>query len=75
MEEEKKNYGKTLNLPKTEFPMRGNLANTEPEILENIFENGLYNKIIAKNKDRKTFILHDGPPYANRTYTYRTCTK
>ena len=33
MEEEKKNYGKTLNLPKTEFPMRGNLANTEPEIL------------------------------------------
>ena len=75
MEEEKKNYGKTLNLPKTEFPMRGNLANTEPEILENIFENGLYNKIIAKNKDRKPFILHDGPPYANRTYTYRTCTK
>ena len=65
MEEEKKNYGKTLNLPKTEFPMRGNLANTEPEILENIFENGLYNKIIAKNKDRNTFILHDGPPYAN----------
>lgn len=65
MEEEKKNYGRTLNLPKTEFPMRGNLANTEPEILENIFENGLYNKIIAKNKDRKTFILHDGPPYAN----------
>ena len=65
MEEEKKNYGKTLNLPKTEFPMRGNLATTEPEILENIFENGLYNKIIAKNKDRKTFILHDGPPYAN----------
>ena len=65
MEEEKKNYGKTLNLPKTEFPMRGNLANTEPEILENIFENGLYNKIIAKNKDRKPFILHDGPPYAN----------
>ena len=65
MEEEKKNYGKTLNLPKTEFPMRGNLANTEPEILQNIF---------AKNKDRKTFILHDGPPYANRTYTYRTCT-
>ena len=65
MEEEKKNYGKTLNLPKTEFPMRGNLANTEPEILENIFENGLYNKIIAQNKDRKTFILHDGPPYAN----------
>ena len=65
MEEEKKNYGKTLNLPKTEFPMRGNLANTEPEILENIFENGLYNKIIAKNKDGKTFILHDGPPYAN----------
>ena len=65
MEEEKKNYGKTLNLPKTEFPMRGNLANTEPEILENIFENGLYNKIIAKNKDRKIFILHDGPPYAN----------
>ena len=39
--EEKKDYGATLNLPKTEFPMRGNLPENEPKILEEIFNNGL----------------------------------
>ncbi|MGP1608456.1 MAG: isoleucine--tRNA ligase [Clostridium sp.] len=62
---EVKEYGKTLNLPKTDFPMRGNLPNNEPKILEEVFEQGLYKKIIEKNKDKKTFVLHDGPPYAN----------
>ena len=65
MSEEKKDYGKTLNLPSTEFPMRASLPEREPQIQKDIFENGLYEKILKKNENHKTFILHDGPPYAN----------
>ena len=60
-----KDYGKTLNLPKTDFPMRASLPEREPTIQKDIFENGLYEKILKKNEGHKTFILHDGPPYAN----------
>ena len=42
MQEEKKDYGKTLNLPKTDFPMRASLPEREPEILEKVFNNDLY---------------------------------
>ncbi len=62
---EKKDYGKTLNLPETDFPMRASLPEREPKVLEEIFENGLYEKILKKNEGHDTFILHDGPPYAN----------
>ena len=62
---EKKDYGKTLNLPKTDFPMRGNLPENEPKILEEIFEKGLYQKMLKKNEGKESFVLHDGPPYAN----------
>ena len=65
MSEEKKDYSSTLNLPKTEFPMRGNLPQREPEVQKAVFENGLYEKILKKNEGHKHFILHDGPPYAN----------
>lgn len=66
MAEEKKDYTETLNLPKTEFPMRGNLLNMEPEILSEVLEGKkIYKKMIEKNKGNKPFILHDGPPYAN----------
>ena len=65
MSEEKKDYSSTLNLPKTDFPMRGNLPTKEPETLKAVFENGLYEKILKKNKGHKHFVLHDGPPYAN----------
>lgn len=65
MSEEKKDYGKTLNLPATDFPMRASLPEREPQIQKDIFENGLYEKILKKNEGHKTFILHDGPPYAN----------
>ncbi|ABZ75700.1 isoleucyl-tRNA synthetase [Shewanella halifaxensis HAW-EB4] len=58
-------YKSTLNLPETEFPMRGNLANREPEMLKSWNENGLYQQIRESRKDAKPFILHDGPPYAN----------
>ena len=60
-----KDYGATLNLPKTEFPMRGNLPENEPKILEEIFEKGLYEKMLKKNEGKEPFVLHDGPPYAN----------
>ena len=65
MSEEKKNYGKTLNLPSTDFPMRANLPEREPKIQKEIFENGLYEKILKKNEGHESFVLHDGPPYAN----------
>ena len=65
MSEEKKDYGKTLNLPNTEFPMRGNLPEKEPKIKEAVFDNGLYEKMLKKNEGKKSYVLHDGPPYAN----------
>ena len=58
-------YKSTLNLPKTDFPMKASLNMREPEILENWEKTGLYSKIRAQVKGRPLFILHDGPPYAN----------
>ncbi|MBR5502390.1 MAG: class I tRNA ligase family protein, partial [Oscillospiraceae bacterium] len=58
-------YNKTLNLPQTEFPMRGNLPQREPQFLNNWNELSLYEKAVERNKGNKPFILHDGPPYAN----------
>jgi isoleucyl-tRNA synthetase len=59
------NYKDTLNLPKTAFPMKANLAQREPEILKHWQENDLYGQIRKKREGSKKFILHDGPPYAN----------
>ncbi len=58
-------YKVTLNLPETDFPMRGNLAKREPELLAQWQEMGLYQQIRKARSGRKQFILHDGPPYAN----------
>jgi len=58
-------YKQTLNLPKTDFPMRGNLAKREPEMLARWEADDLYTRIRQASKGRPTFILHDGPPYAN----------
>ncbi|MBN2168585.1 MAG: isoleucine--tRNA ligase, partial [Actinobacteria bacterium] len=55
----------TLNLPKTEFPMRGNLAKKEPEIQKHWEEISLYDLIQEERANELLFILHDGPPYAN----------
>jgi isoleucyl-tRNA synthetase len=55
----------TLNLPQTAFPMRGNLAQREPQILKKWQQMDLYNKLRVAGKGREQFILHDGPPYAN----------
>ena len=56
---------KTLNLPSTDFPMRASLPEREPQIQKEIFENDLYEKILKKNEGHESFVLHDGPPYAN----------
>ena len=58
-------YNKTINLPKTDFPMRAALAKREPGMLEEMNRKDLYHKLMDRNKDKKPFILHDGPPYAN----------
>ncbi|MHA7879891.1 MAG: isoleucine--tRNA ligase [Saccharospirillum sp.] len=58
-------YKATLNLPQTDFPMRGNLAKREPDMLAHWEKIGLYERIRAASKGRPKFILHDGPPYAN----------
>ncbi len=61
----KDKYRDTVFLPKTEFPMRGNLPEREPEILKKWQEMDLYAKIRAASKGRPKWVLHDGPPYAN----------
>ncbi|MBI4185255.1 MAG: isoleucine--tRNA ligase [Proteobacteria bacterium] len=58
-------YRSTLFLPRTDFPMKAELARREPEILARWREEGLYRRLRAAAKGRPPFILHDGPPYAN----------
>lgn len=58
-------YGKTLHLPETEFPMRGNLPKQEPNWLAFWQERDIYGKRLALREGREKFVLHDGPPYAN----------
>jgi len=58
-------YRETLNLPKTEFPMKANLPSREPEVLKEWETQKIYLQIIERAKGRKKYILHDGPPYAN----------
>lgn len=58
-------YKETLQMLETEFEMRGNLAQKEPGILKEWEDDDHYHKILEANKDKKPFILHDGPPYAN----------
>lgn len=58
-------YSQTLNLPKTDFPMRGNLPQREPEILDKWLKEDFYGKLMEHNEGKPLFVLHDGPPYAN----------
>ncbi|GAA0460715.1 isoleucine--tRNA ligase [Alkalibacillus silvisoli] len=58
-------YKETLLMPNTEFPMRGNLPNREPEMQKAWDEEGIYEKVQKRTEGRPLFILHDGPPYAN----------
>ncbi len=58
-------YRDTLNLPKTEFPMKANLPKREPEILKEWEDKEIYHQLCRHAKGRPRYILHDGPPYAN----------
>src|ERR1700732_4083975 len=59
------NYKDTLNLPRTDFPMKANLATREPELLKKWDDSDLYQQIQNSRKGRELFVLHDGPPFAN----------
>jgi len=56
---------KTVHLPRTDFPMKANLGTLEPKLLAHWAETGIYERIRAARAGRPTYILHDGPPYAN----------
>ena len=58
-------YNKTINLPKTEFPMRAGLPKREPDMLKRWQEQDLYNELLKKNEGKPLFNLHDGPPFSN----------
>jgi isoleucyl-tRNA synthetase len=58
-------YKNTLLMPQTEFPMRGNLPQREPEIQAKWEEMNIYKKVQERTNGRPMFVLHDGPPYAN----------
>src|SRR5271155_4474720 len=58
-------YRDTVFLPRTDFPMRGDLPNKEPAILARWQRMGLWDRLREAGQGRKKFILHDGPPYAN----------
>ncbi len=62
---EKKDYSKTVNLPKTDFQMKANLPQREPAFVQEWEQEKLYTQLCGKNKDKEKFIFHDGPPYAN----------
>ena len=64
-QEQEKHYNDTLNLPKTEFPMRGGLPEKEPELLKKMEEAGIYSLVQRSRAGFPKYILHDGPPYAN----------
>src|SRR5262249_37067635 len=63
-------FKETLNLPKTDFPMRAGLAQKEPELLRRWAEMRLYEKITRARAGRPRFVPHDGPPYANGSIHY-----
>ncbi|MBN2041201.1 MAG: isoleucine--tRNA ligase [Spirochaetes bacterium] len=58
-------YSKTINLPATNFPMKANLSQREPEMLKEWHEQNIYEEILKNKQNADSFILHDGPPYAN----------
>ncbi len=58
-------YNNTVHLPQTDFPMRAALAKREPDMLKAMYAKDLYKKMVARNEGKPTFVLHDGPPYAN----------
>ena len=58
-------YNQTVHLPQTDFPMRAGLPKREPDMLQEMYDHDLYNKMVKRNEGKPSFVLHDGPPYAN----------
>ena len=58
-------YNQTVHLPQTDFPMRAGLPKREPDMLQEMYDHDLYKKMVKRNEGKPTFVLHDGPPYAN----------
>ena len=58
-------YNATINLPKTDFPMRAGLPNREPGMLEGWKKIDVYGELLKKNQGKPRFCLHDGPPFSN----------
>ena len=65
MSETRTDWSSTVRLPKTDFPMKGDLARREPELIKAWADAGLYERLQEHQKGRPSFVLHDGPPYAN----------
>ncbi len=65
MSDHKKAIKESINLPKTQFPMKANLSEREPAMIENWTTQSVYKKMVEKNKGQKNFTMPDGPPYAN----------
>src|SRR5512138_1934980 len=65
MSEKKTEWKDTLNLPRTDFPMKAQLSQKEPEILKKWAEADIYRRILENRSGAEPYILHDGPPYAN----------
>src|SRR4051812_22457812 len=65
MEDKTRDLKRTVNLPHTDFPMKANLPQAEPKLLERWEQENLYGKIRAVRAGRPRYVLHDGPPYAN----------
>ena len=61
----KNDFNATINLPKTDFPMRAGLAKREPEMLQHWYDMDLYHEMLKKNDGKPRFSLHDGPPFSN----------
>ena len=58
-------YNQTVHLPQTDFPMRAGLPKREPDMLQEMQDHELYHKMVKRNEGKPSFVLHDGPPYAN----------
>ena len=58
-------YNQTVHLPQTDFPMRAGLPKREPDMLQEMQDHDLYHKMVKRNEGKPSFVLHDGPPYAN----------
>ena len=66
-------YNATVNLPRTDFPMRAGLPKREPDMLKAWNDLDLYKEMLRRNQDKPLFVLHDGPPFSNGNVCPEPC--